>query len=136
MSRQLANTWKAYYSNLRSNERADKNLESFANATLLADRTDFEHDLIRDVTEDPDCVIMTLAAVSKKIKFYHSISNFGVIRVDPEHKIVGLDGFGPSATPVIFSNESLLSKLDLNTPSYRSLRRISDPEDCHPTAEI
>ena len=133
MSSQLANTWKAHYKALSSNNRADRNLSGFEKATLIHNTENFEQKLIREVTEDPDSIILAISPILNKVKLYHSFTNLGGTRVNPDQKIVGLEGFGPVATPVIFDTDSITGKVNVRTPPYNTLKYISDPENVNPT---
>ena len=124
----LANTWNLYFEQLETNDVSNSSLELFATATIVHD--DFQAmEAIRSLTEDDDVVIMTVAPVTKNIKFFHSPSNLGGTRVRPENKIVAMDGFGTTARPVQLDEACLTATVDLRTPSGNSLKNLKSVED-------
>ena len=125
----LANTWKAYFNAITTNAEANKHLSSFASATQPSSSSAFESEVIRNLVEDKDAMILAVAPVTKKLKVYHSFENLGGIRVKPEDKIVGLEGFGPSATPLLFKTDCIKTSLSIRSPTFTSLKTISDAKD-------
>ena len=57
---------------------------------------------------------------------YHSITNLGGYRSKPTNKYVGLLGFGPDATAVIFNEASIVTILEESCPSHTTLKNISE----------
>ena len=114
--------------NLDTNEISNKNLNVFARATTVTDEFD-QSETIRSLTEDEDVIIMTVAPVTRKIKFLHSPCNLGGTRVRPDNKIVALDGFDDKATPVLIDEACLTTPVELRTPSVANLHAIKTVEN-------
>jgi len=128
MSAQLqvnSNTWKNYYQNLVTNDDANRNLGAFQMCTTHTN-PEFEKNLFLSLSEDPDTVIMAVAPITGNMKFYHSVSNLGGTRRRPENTIVGLEGFGPSATPVKFDMGMLKTVVDMKVPTDVDLLNCTD----------
>ena len=124
----LNSTWQLYFENLETNEVSNSNLALFANATVVNE--DFQgSDAIRCLTEDEDVVIMTVAPVTKNIKILHSPANLGGTRVRPDNKLVAMDGFGSTSTPVLLDESGMTSFVDLRTPSINNLTNLSSEEE-------
>jgi len=130
MSAQLnitSNTWKSYFQNLATNGDANKNVEAFGKCTTKIDNnTDFEKTLLSSLSEDPNTVIMAVAPVTGKMKLYHSITNLGGTRCRTENVFVGLEGFGPSATPIKFDMAKLKTVVHMQVPSPTDLLACTD----------
>ena len=125
----LANTWKAYFNAMPTNAEANKNLSSFAKATKPSSATTFKSEIIQNLVEDTDAMILAIAPVTKKLKLYHSFTNLGGTRVKPDDKIIGLEGFGPTATPLLFKLDCLTNLLSIQTPTFTTLKSITDTKD-------
>jgi len=128
MSAQLsvnANTWKSYYQNLVTNDDANRNLGAFKTCTNHTN-TDFEKNLFLALSEDPDTVIMAVAPITGKMKLYHSVSNLGGTRRRKENLLVGMEGFGPSATPIKFDMGMIKTIVDMKVPRKEDLLTSTD----------
>ena len=126
MSKQLANIWRSRYASLSMNDEANKRLSAFSKPTWYSGEN-VETDLVRSLTGDPDIVVLALAPITSQIKLYHSLANLGGTRLKPEHKIVGLEGFGPLATAVLFDTDTLTTKFRVRSPTFNLVQTITDP---------
>jgi len=64
---------------------------------------------------------MTIAPITGKMKFYHSVSNLGETRCRKENIIVGMEGLGPSATPIKFDMNMIKTIVDMKVPTNEDL---------------
>ena len=121
-------SWKAYFENLESNETRNKQTSALSTATTPS-ATTTTNNLIRALTDDEDVVIMLVIAITKKIKLIHSVKNLGGSRLNPNNKIVGLDGFSNSAIPILIDEDSLTSKVEMRAPAFDRLKAVSSIND-------
>ena len=138
-----ANTWKKHFAELISNLEANSNLEGYSKSLAFEsvstdnEKERFKKEALTQLTEDEDTIFLGISPVTKKIKLFHSVTNLGGTRVRKENKIVALEGFGPTATPVLLDEGGILSPLEVKVPTYSHLKAISRPEQvhgCSPTA--
>ena len=120
----LSPNWTHYFEQLETNDELDRHLSVLSATSTVNAETD-ENDIIRLATEDPDIVIMTVSQITGDIKLLHSFRNLGGTRLRPSHKIVALDGFDTSSTPVIIGLKSITDTVEIRTPSYNSLRTLT-----------
>ena len=124
----LQTNWKNYFEKLDTNEVSNSNLHVFAKATAVHE--DFQpSDSIKSLTEDEDIIIMTIAPVTKNVKFLHSPTNLGGTRIRPTNKLVALDGFGINATSVLIDETCATNTVDLRTPSGTNLKNMRATQD-------
>ena len=115
---------------LESNERSNRNLSAFLNATSTTDdNPNSTDDLIRNLTEDCDAVMLAVAPVTNKIQVLHSMSNLGGTRSRPDNKLVALDGFGERSNAVLLGITSLQREISEKTPSLTSMQNLDTRED-------
>ena len=124
----LTTSWKEYFKTLETNDDSNKNIDIFNKATSLTDDST-EDTIIKALTEDIDVTILTVAPVTGKIKVLHSPKNLGGTRIKPGNKIVALDGFVGTSTPVLLDNACVTSKVELRTPALSRMRDFDTIED-------
>ncbi len=69
----LPNNWTNYLKSNPKNDDANRNLDSFAEATWDPSNVD----LVKNLTEDPDTLFMSYCKVTEKMKLFHSPTNLG-----------------------------------------------------------
>ena len=124
----LTTSWKEYFKTLDTNDTSNKNIDIFNNATSITDDST-EDTMIKSLTEDIDVTILTVAPVTGKIKVLHSPKNLGGTRIKPGNKIVALDGFDVTSTPVILDTTCVTSKVELRTPAISRMRNYDTIEN-------
>ena len=124
-----ANTWKRYFQTLASNEDANKNIASFSNDSIFTTDATFGPKIKSNLTKDIDSIILAKAPGSSSLTMYHSITNLGGTRSKPEDKFVGLLGFGPEATAVIFNEDSIVTPVQESCPTNTILKNIATSEN-------
>ena len=122
----MSNTWKHYYQSLPSNEDANKNLSSFSTDSVFSPGSDFGANIKKNLVKDIDSIILAKAPGSSTLTMFHSLKNLGGTRSRPADKHVGLLGFGPDATAVIFDATSIATIVEESCPTITVLKNISD----------
>lgn len=123
-----ANTWKAWYQSLTTNNDANKQMAEFRKCTIYQNEASHAKQVFDILSHDDNCIIMAKAPTTGKVRFYHSVKNLGGTRINPTHEIVGMEGFGAHGTPIRFSNDSLKENIEYDTPPAAQLLAISGPE--------
>ena len=126
MSSHSANTWKQVLLTNPFFEAGNKNLQSFASATLA---TTPEAARLRALTEDHDTRMLAVALVTKMMKLYFGLSNLGGTRYVLEDKIVGLDGLNSLAIPLVFDMEDIKMTVSVGYPTKVSLKAAKELSD-------
>ena len=128
---------------LISNLEANRNLEGYSKSLAFKsvstdnEKERFKKEALNQLTEDEDTIFLGMSPVTRKIKLFHSVTNLGGTGVRKDNKIVALEGFGPTATPVLLNEAGILAPLEVKVPTYSQLKAISRPEQvpgCSPTA--
>ena len=124
----LSPSWKTYFDQLETNDVWNKSTSTLFGATETSDETSPE-DILKTLTDDEDMVIMIVVPITNRIKLLHSIKNLGGTRLRPRDKIVGLDGFDGSATPVIIDGSSATRTLKIRVPAFNRIKAITSNEE-------
>lgn len=127
----MANSWLNYFVDLDDNE-GNKNLKAFQLATDSSG--DFNSKILNLMGEDVNAIILSASHSFPKVKIYHSAQNLGGTRSKPDNKMVALDGVGCNATPVVFSIDSLKTKVNFKTPSLTTLKSLTDADSVNSTS--
>ena len=102
-----ANTLKRYFMTSALNEDANKNIASFSNDSIFTTNATFSSEIKSNLTKDIDSIILAKAPGSSSLTMYHIITNLVGTRSKLDNKFVGLLGFGPESTAVIFNKDSI-----------------------------
>ena len=78
------------------------------------------------LVKNNDYIVMPVSAMQvssriRKMKLYHSFANLGGTFHNPNNKIVALDGFGATATPIIIQPNDLESNFEVVAPNFEAL---------------
>lgn len=121
----LANTWQTYFAQDPKNNESNAYLENFRSCTEVGqDPNTFHGKIINTLREETDTIIMAKSIYNDNMKLFHSIKDLGGTRTRPTNKIIGMEGFGPQATPVAFNMDTIADTVSTEVPSTDALMAI------------
>ena len=122
-------SWKNYFTTKGNNITCSNySAELFEDAsTPSIDKNSVLSRLSRD---NGDSILIYFSKISKSIQLLHSITDLGNNNIDPDPKLVALDGFtSDSAVPVRIDLDSLFIDISVHAPKYDKLKAIKDAEE-------
>ena len=92
------------------------------------------NDRIRAVADDPLTMLLAIGPITKTVRLYHHLRNFGGARTRPNAKFVALEGLGSTAIPMFFPEEGFTSNMDSRVPTPTELMKAATPQGRRPQA--
>lgn len=122
----IAINWKDYFIN-RSNAITCSNYSAGLYKEVSVPNADKNNVLSRLSSDKGDSILIYFSKISKSIQLLHSITDLGNNNIDPEPKLVALDGFkSSSAVPILINLDSLFHNIFVHAPNYDKLKSIKD----------
>ena len=121
--------WKNYFTNKSSTITcSNHSAELFKEvSTPNLDKNGVLSRLSRD---NGDSILIYFSKISNSIQFLHSITDLGNNNINPEPKLVALDGFRSNvAVPVQLDLDSLFNDVSVHAPKFDRLKTIKEAEE-------
>ena len=123
------NNWKDYFIN-KSNKITCSNYSAELFKEVSIPSPDRNGILSRLSSDKGNSILIYFSKISKSIQLLHSVSDLGNNNIDPESKLVALDGFkNDSAVPVQIDLDSLFVDISVHAPKFESLKSIKDADE-------
>ena len=119
----LANSWKAYFIKMYENNVSDRRLLMFQKALGIGLTLEQRMDRL---VKNTDYIVMSVSPIQvssrlRKMKLYHSFANLRGTFHNPNIRIVALDGFRATATPMIIQAKDLEANFEVVAPNFEAL---------------
>ena len=122
-------TWMNYFKT-KSNNIACSNYSAELFRDVSTPNLDKNGVLSRLSRDKGDSILIYFSNISKSIQLLHSISDLGNNNINPEPKLVALDGFSSdTAVPVQIDLDSLFNDVSVHVPKFEKLKTIKDAEE-------
>ncbi len=124
----LAKTFEEWYRQILvescTSEIDPKAFANASNPTKVGDKAT----RIKALTEEIDALVI-LSNSMKGLTIAHSIANLGGTRSRPTNKVVGLQGLGREASPMMIDHESAVTAFKVNTPNPEKIMECKTVEE-------
>ena len=124
-----SNNWKDYFIT-KSNTINCTNYSAELFKEVSSPNNDKNGILSRLSSDKGDSILIYFSKISKSIQLLHSITDLGNNNIDPQPKLVALDGFkNNSAVPVQIDLDSLFTDISVHAPKFERLQAIKDADE-------
>ena len=124
-----SNNWKDYFIT-KSNSITCSNYSAELFKEVSSPNLDRNGILSRLSSNKGDSILIYFSKISKSIQLLHSITDLGNNNIDPESKLVALDGFkNDSAVPVQIDLDSLFVDISVHAPKFERLQAVKDSDE-------
>ena len=125
----VANNWKDYFIN-KGTSITCSNYSAELFEDVSCPNLDKNSILSRLSSDKGDSILIYFSKISKSIHLLHSITDLGNNNIDPESKLVALDGFkNDTSVPVQIDLDSLFIDISVHAPKIERLITITERDE-------